>query len=255
MLVLDRPLAILDLEATSTDPSEARIIQIAVSRLVPNDDHTPQVAESFETLVDPQVEIPSRVQDLTGIPPADVEGAPHLNEIGHRLHELLGDADLCGYNAISYDVPLLEAECQRAFSRSVPGPEDREIVDPYRLEKALVKRSLSALFERYTGDVLDDAHDAMTDAMAAWEVLNAQLNAHTDAERHHTAADLAQLQRGDYLDDDRKLKKRDDGAVEVCFGKYRGKTLQQLADEEPGYFDWMYKTIDDLRPHIDNALS
>jgi len=252
MLRLDRPLAILDLEATGTDPQTARIIQIAIQRLEPVSDGT-KFAEKWASFIEPQVDVPGRVKELTGITSEDLEGAPCFEEIGHHLHRLLHDADLCGYNAISYDVPLLEAECQRAFGRGLPGPEDRVVVDPYRLEKQLHPRTLEAVFERYTDRKLEGAHDATADVYATRRVLLQQLRQHVD--EPCDAAAIADIARGDYLDDDGKLRERRDGAVEVCFGKHRGKTLQQLADEEPGYFDWMYQTIDDLRPHIDEALT
>ena len=166
-----------------------------------------------------------------------------------RIAPLLADADLAGYNALAYDIPLLQAEFER-HGRTLPGPDDRVVLDPYRLEQVLRPRTLSALYERYTGDALDDAHDALSDVEAAGRVLQRQL---ADHDIDGTPADLAQQIRGDYLDDQRRLK-QDGDAVVVCFGKHDGKTLRDIQRDHPGYFDWMYETIDDLRPHIDEAL-
>jgi DNA polymerase-3 subunit epsilon len=112
-------------------------------------------------------------------------------------------------------------------------------------------RTLSALYERYTGTSLEDAHDALADVQAAGTVLQHQL---ADHDLDATPAELADLTRGDYLDDGRKLK-QDGEAVVVCFGKHDGKTLRELRTDHPDYFEWMYETIDDLRPHIDEALN
>jgi len=248
MLHLERPLVFLDLEATGTDPQEARVIQIALQRFVPASDGA-ALDEAVDLLVDPQTDIPPSVTDLTGIGPADVEGTPPFGEQADRLASFLADADLAGYNAIAYDVPLLEAEFDRA-GQTLPGPSDRVVLDPYRLEQVLRPRTLTALYERYTGDTLDDAHDAMSDVQAAGLVLQHQLAEHdVDA----TPAELADRTRGDYLDDGRKLQ-QDGDAVVVCFGKHSGKTLRELQTQHPDYFDWMYSTIDELRPHIDDAL-
>jgi DNA polymerase-3 subunit epsilon len=248
MLHLQRPLVFLDLEATGTDPQEARIIQIALQRFVPADEGA-TLDEALDLLVDPETAIPDEVTELTGIAPEDVRGQPPFAEQVDRLSSLLTDADLAGYNAIAYDVPLLEAEFERV-GRTLPSPDNRVVLDPYRLEQVLRPRTLTALYERYTGAPLEDAHDAMADVQAAGTVLQHQL---ADHDLDATPAELADLTRGDYLDDGRKLK-QDGETVVVCFGKHNGKTLRELRSDHPDYFEWMYDTIDDLRPHIDDAL-
>ena len=248
MLHLERPLVFLDLEATGTDPQEARVIQIALQRFVPTADGA-ALDQQVDLLVNPETNIPDSVTELTGIAPADVEGKPSFDAYLDQVAPLIDDADLAGYNAIAYDIPLLEAEFERA-GRALPGPSDRVVLDPYRLEQVLRPRTLTALYERYTGESLTDAHDAMSDVKAAGLVLQHQLSDHDISA---TPAELADLTRGDYLDDGRKLK-QDGDAVVVCFGKHNGKTLRELQTEHPDYFDWMYKTIDELRPHIDEAL-
>jgi len=248
MLHLERPLVFLDLEATGTDPQEAQVIQIALQRFVPTDDGA-TLDDAVDLLVDPKVDIPASVTELTGIEPADIKGQPTFEERADRVASFLADADLAGYNAIAYDVPLLEAEFDRV-NRTFPGPDDRIVLDPYRLEQVLRPRTLTALYERYTGDTLDDAHDAMSDVQAAGLVLQHQL---ADHDLEATPDELADLTRGEYLDDGRKLQ-QDGESVVVCFGKHDGKTLRELQTEHPDYFDWMYDTIDELRPHIDAAL-
>ncbi|MEF8815617.1 MAG: exonuclease domain-containing protein [Salinibacter sp.] len=248
MLHLKRPLVFFDLEATGTDPQTARIIQIGLQRFVPNDQGA-ALDETIDVLVDPKQEIPAAVTDLTGLSPGAVRQAPPLDAHLGRIAPLLADADLAGYNALAYDVPLLKAEFER-HGQTLPGPDDRVVLDPYRLEQVLRPRTLSALYERYTDRTLDDAHDALRDVEAAGMVLQRQLAEH-DIEG--TPADLAQQIRGDYLDDQRRLK-QDGSAVVVCFGKHDGKTLREIQSDHPDYFDWMYETIDDLRPHIDDVL-
>lgn len=248
MLHLERPLVFLDLEATGRDPREARVIQVAMQRFIPAAEGA-ALDDEVNLLVDPNAEIAASVTELTGIRPADVQGKPTFAERIGRLAPLIEDADLAGYNAIDYDTVLLEAEFERA-GRALPGPSDRVVLDPYRLEQVLRRRTLAALYERYTGEALEGAHDAMSDLQAAGQVLQLQLAEHDIAA---TPAELAELTRGDYLDDGRKLR-QDGEAVVVCFGKHRGKTLHELRADHPNYFDWMYGAIEELRPHIDEAL-
>lgn len=248
VLHLERPLVFFDLEATGTDPQEARVIQIGMQRFVPSSDGAALDA-TVNALVDPEQKIPKAITDLTGLSAEAVRQAPPFAAHIDRLVPLLEDADLAGYNALAYDLPLLKAEFERN-SRALPGPDDRVVLDPYRLEQVLRPRTLSALYERYTGAPLDDAHDALSDVEAAGMVLQQQLAEH---EIDGTPAELAKHIRGDYLDDHRRLRKEDD-AVIVCFGKHEGKSLRELQTNHSDYFDWMYRTIDDLRPHIDEVL-
>jgi DNA polymerase-3 subunit epsilon len=248
VLHLERPLTFFDLEATGTDPQEARVIQIGMQRFVPAPDGA-ALDDTVDLLVDPQQTIPEAVVELTGLAPDVLRQASPFEARVNRIVPLLEDADLAGYNALAYDLPLLEAEFERC-GRPLPGPDDRVVLDPYRLEQVLRPRTLSALYERYTDTPLDDAHDALRDVEAAGMVLQQQLAEH---DLEGTPADLAEYVRGDYLDDQRRLKE-DGDAVVVCFGKHDGKTLRELQTNHPDYFDWMYRTIDDLRPHIDDAL-
>jgi DNA polymerase-3 subunit epsilon len=248
VLHLERPLVFFDLEATSTDPQEARVIQIGMQRFVPSSDGA-ALGDTVDVLVDPQQKVPQNIIDLTGLSADAIRQASPFEAHVDRIAPLLEDADLAGYNALAYDLPLLEAEFERC-GRSLPGPDDRVVLDPYRLEQVLRPRTLSALYERYTDTPLDDAHDALRDVEAAGMVLQQQLAEHDLA---GTPADLADHIRGDYLDDQRRLK-QDGNAVVVCFGKHDGKSLRELQANHPDYFDWMYRTIDDLRSHIDDAL-
>ena len=248
VLHLERPLVFFDLEATGTDPQEARVVQIGMQRLVPSGDGA-ALDDTVNVLVDPEQEVPEVVTDLTGLSPDAIREALPFDAHVDRITPLLRDADLAGYNALAYDLPLLKAEFERA-GRSLPGPDDRVVLDPYRLEQVLRPRTLSALYERYTDMPLDGAHDAVRDVEAAGRVLQQQLDEH---DLDGTPADLAEHIRGDYLDDQRRLK-RDGDAVIVCFGKHDGKTLRELQANHADYFDWMYRTIDDLRPHIDDVL-
>lgn len=250
MLVLDRPLVVFDLEATGTDPQAARIIQVAARRLEP-DGEEGTVGGTLSRLVNPGVPIPDAVTELTGIAEADLAGAPAFEAVADEIGPLIEDADLAGFNVHTYDLPLLQAEYER-IGRRVPGPEGREILDVLRLEHTLVPRSLEALYRRYTGEPLDGAHDAEADVAGTLAVLQGQLKAHEPEAT--TPAGLCALIRGDYLDDGRKLKRRSDGRVEICFGKHQGRTLTEVYEEAPGYVRWMYREITELRPHLEEAL-
>lgn len=258
MISLNRPLAIIDLEATGTDPEEARIIQVAVKRLEPGTDGVegPIGNDPFVKLVNPPCEIPDNVLEITGLDESSIRDALPFGDVKNHLYRFIEDADLAGYNIHSYDWPLLQAEYER-IGEGVPGPEDRRIIDAYQLEKRLRPRSLEAVYERRFGDDLEDAHNAAADVRATEAVLLNQCEEGFGGggTMNPTPSTLDGFQRGDYLDSGQKLKERDDGSVEVCFGKHAGKTLSWLQENDRDYLTWMYREIASLQSHIDEAFS
>jgi len=252
-LVLKRPLVVFDLETTGIKTESARIVQVAMYRLVPSEGGQPTScpdAASLVTYLDPEEPIPEAASQVNGITTADVTGMPTFGAVADEIADMLTNADLCAYNGASFDIPLLRAEFIRAGYPCLPGPEDRCVVDPYLLERRLMPRSLEAAHQRYTGRELEDAHDADADIRGTWRVLEAQVKRVPGAGEAVTPSDLHDFQRGDYLDLQRKLK-RDGDKIVVMFGKHQGSSLSWIQEHEPGYLRWMAREVDGLRPHIE----
>lgn len=193
MLALQRPLVFLDLETTGLEVEADRIVEIGMVRLAPDGTRTTLVER-----VDPGVEIPDAATRVHGIRTEDVRGLfgkPRLARIGQKLLDFLGDADLGGFNALLFDLPLFEAECRRhaiPFARA-----GRHIVDAKTIFHCLETswdrylmgpRNLTAAVRMYCGRELEGAHSAGADAEAALDVLLAQLTRYPDLPR--TVAEL-----------------------------------------------------------------
>jgi len=105
-LQTDRPLSFFDLETTGVD-NTARIVQIAIRTQQPDGSW-----QEFESLVNPEIPIPPGSTQVHGITDQDVTDAPTLEAIADRiLAELTGD--LCGFNALKFDIPILARELER----------------------------------------------------------------------------------------------------------------------------------------------
>ena len=70
---MSRTYAALDLETTGLDPQADAITEIGAVRFTRD-----TVLDRFSTFINPRRPIPERIQAITGIRPADVEGAPPL---------------------------------------------------------------------------------------------------------------------------------------------------------------------------------
>lgn len=231
---LVRPLVIFDVEATGLNVERSRIIEFAAMRIEPSGDRMP-----YETLVDPEEPIPAEVREITGIKDADVAGAPTFREVADRIAALLENADLGGYNISNFDVPLLRAEFGR-LQRALPVPHDVAIVDALEILRKYEIRSLDWAHRYYFGKPMAEAHRALADIEGTEAILFEQIR------RYELAGgprEIVAKLRHPYLDSRRKLR-RENGNVVVCFGKFSGKTLRAIHDEEASYLDWMVETLD-----------
>jgi DNA polymerase-3 subunit epsilon len=161
---------VLDVETTSTDPYEARVVQVALA-LVYGDGSVAKT--SWTTLVDPGVTIPAEATAVHGITneTASQRGMrPEmaLVELVVRLNQLyVAEWPLVIYNA-PYDWRVVLEEAKR-YDLVVAGTPS--IVDPLLLDRVLDKyrkgsRKLADVAIHY-GLTVQGAHDARGDAIAS----------------------------------------------------------------------------------------
>jgi len=228
VIALDRPLVFFDLETTGPEIGTDRIVEFAAVKLLPDGSR-----RSWQTRVNPEMPIPAAATKIHGIADADVKSAPTFGRLASRLLAALEGADLGGYNARRFDVPFLIAEFRRV--RMQTDLHARRIVDPMRIFHLREPRDLGAAVKRYCGRELDGAHHAKADTEAALDVFLAQVReGHAPAsveEAHVLCAEGA-------IDLERKLAWADAEAV-IAFGKQRGRSLRELAEQDRGFLEWM----------------
>lgn len=235
MLRLERPLVVFDLESTGTSTDNDRIIELALLRFEPGETAP---SSTVETRVNPECPIPAAITELTGISDYDVRDAPRFREVVDKVSPLIADADLCGYHAAGFDVPLLEAEFSRC-GRTLPGPVDREVLDPCVIFKKNEPHTLEKAVAFYLGRPLDGAHTARADTEATYQVLMAQIQRY---DLDGSASEIARLSRHPFIDSGRRLAE-EKGRVTIQFGKYKGTPLARILQSDPDYVQWMKKEM------------
>lgn len=95
--------AVLDVETTGLSAGTDKIIEIAVV-LYENGNEV----NELDTLVNPGVEIPQRITQLTGISDADVADAPNLAEVMPAVKEMIDGVPVIAHNA-GFDMKFLAA--------------------------------------------------------------------------------------------------------------------------------------------------
>ncbi len=251
-LNLKKPLAFFDLETTGTNVASDRIVEIAILKVYPDGriEKRPNMeAGQGRLLVNPERPIPLETSLIHGIYDEDVANAPTFAQLADKLFKFIYDSDLAGYNSNKFDVPILAEEFLRCgIDFSV---EDRNLVDVQNIFHLMEQRTLKAGYKFYCGKDLTNAHEAMADVEATYEILLAQIDKYNGVEieakdgtkKVPIKNDMDELhvvsQRHRNVDFLGRFVYNDQNQECFNFGKHKGKTVEQVLKEEPGYYGWM----------------
>ncbi len=181
-LQLDRPLTFVDLETTGLDVRTDRIVEVAVVRVEPSGS-----ASTFTTLINPRLSIPPAASRVHGITDNEVADAPAFVDVAGKVWGWLAESDLGGYNLAHFDLPMLQAEFDRAGH--VTDWATVRIVDACAVFKRMERRDLAAAYRFYCAAELDAAHSAVADVRTTMEVLLGQLEHYPELPREVAALD------------------------------------------------------------------
>lgn len=230
-LKLTKPICFFDLETTGTNVAKDRIVEIALLKVYPNGNK-----ESKTWLVNPEMEIPAEVIAVHGISNEKVANEPTFKQLSKEIYNLIKDSDLAGFNSDRFDIPLLAEEMLRAdvdFDM-----KSMVSVDVQTIFHKMEKRTLGAAYKFYCDKDLTDAHSAAADTNATYEVLKAQLDRYPELENN--VKKLSEFTtRKQSLDFAGFIAKNKEGEPVFTFGKHKGKLVNDVLDNEPGYFGWI----------------
>jgi DNA polymerase-3 subunit epsilon len=231
-LTLSKPLATFDIEATGLMIGKDRIVEIAILKVFP--DGTQEV---FEKRVNPEMPIPLEVSEIHGIYDFDVINEPKLAEIANELISFLDNCDLAGYNCNKFDIPFLIEELDRVGVDF--DVEDRKIIDVQNIFHKMEQRTLSAAMKFYCGKDLDNAHRAMADVQATFDILEAQLSRYPELEKTPEFLSEFATFGSKTLDFARRIGLNEHEQPIFNFGKHKGTLVADVFTKEPGYYSWI----------------
>ena len=243
-LSLKRPIIFFDLETTGTDHGKDRIIELALIKINPNG-----TRDKYVKRVNPGMPIPPDSTAIHGIKDEDVKDAPLFKHIAHDLFNWMKGSDLGGYNSNKFDIPLLAEEFLRV-GIAIDFTE-RMMVDAQQIFFKMEARTLAAAYQFYCGKELTNAHSAEADIEATIEVLEAQLDRYealgTEVKKLHEVSNAEPM-----VDYARRMVMKDGHPI-FNFGKYKGRKVEDIFNEEPQYYDWMMQA--DFPLHTKQKIS
>ncbi len=234
-LKLKRPIVFFDLETTGVDVVKDRIVEISLLKIHPSGEE-----ESHTWRVNPERPIPPETSEIHGIYDADVADKPTFKEISKRVYELVSDSDLAGYNSNKFDIPLLAEEFLRVDIDFDMGK--RVAVDVQNIFHRMEQRTLSAAYKFYCEKNLENAHSAEADVRATYEILKSQLDRYPKDLENNTQFLSEFSNRQKVVDFAGFIAYNQDNQEIITFGKHKGKLVEDVLVQDPGYYGWIQKS-------------
>jgi DNA polymerase-3 subunit epsilon len=230
-LNLTNPVVFFDLETTGTDINKDRIVEICYLKVWPNGNQ-----EEKHMRINPEMHIPEEASKVHGIYDEDVKNCPKFKEEAKNIAKVFEGADIAGFNSNRFDVPLLAEEFLRA-DVDIDLARHR-FIDVQVIFHKKEQRTLSAAYQFYCGKNLEDAHTALADTRATYEVLKAQLDKYPDLQNDiKFLSDYSSFTKN--VDFAGRMVYDDNGAEVFNFGKYKGQLVKDVLAKDPGYYSWI----------------
>jgi len=231
-LNLNKPICFFDLETTGTNPGKDKIVEIAVLKIDINNQKKEMVWR-----VNPECPIPEEASSVHGITDEMVKDQPIFKHFSKEIFNFIEGCDLGGYNIDKFDLPLLVEEFIRS-GIDVSSFVKVKTVDVQTIFFKKEPRDLSSALKFYCNKDHGNAHTALDDTIATYEVLLSQLDKYDDLEP--SVDFLSTLtRRNKNIDFAGRIIEDDNGDAIFNFGKHKGKKVKEVLTKEKGYYSWM----------------
>lgn len=231
-LNLKNPLVFFDLETTGINITTDRIVELCYIKVYPNGNE-----ESKSMRINPEMHIPEASSAIHGIYDQDVADCPTFKQVAQYLANTIEGCDLAGFNSNRFDIPMLAEEFLRADINI--DMTRRKFIDVQNIYHKLEKRTLSAAYKFYCGKDLENAHSALADTQATYEVLKAQLDKYPNDLQNDMQflADFSKM--SDNVDFAGRIVYNQERVEVFNFGKYKGMPVVEVLKKDPGYYGWI----------------
>ena len=168
-LLFEKEMVFLDLETIGFAPNVnyGKIIEVAAIKV-----RDGKIVDRFESLINPQMKIPKKIQEVTHITDEMVKFSPTYEEILPKFFEFCGNMVVVGHN-VAFDIRFLDY-----YSRLLGQKFEPDIIDTMLLAKYLHRDDKSTKcfrLEHLAGLYNipnNNHHRAMNDVMVTYKLFN-----------------------------------------------------------------------------------
>lgn len=227
---MTNPLAVIDIEGTSLDVTESRIVEFACVVVGPGG------RAHWTQRFNPGIPIPPSATSVHGITDDDVKDCPLFSKFAAAILRGFKGKDIAGYNLRSYDLPVLDEEMRRCgLKLDLVGVN---IIDAFGIFSNKEKRDLSSAVQKYCGRSHEGAHGALADAEATADVLAGQIAMYEDLkDMPMNELDKFSRRGGNEPADIAGKLYRKDGDLYYAFGKCKDVRVE----DDPGFGWWIMR--------------
>lgn len=153
---------VFDIETTGLHAGKDKITEIGAVKIQDG-----SIIDYYCTFVNPEIPIPQKIQELTGITNEMVQDAPTIEEVLPRFLDFVGDSVLVAHNA-NFDVGFI-----RYFSNLYSLVVNNTVLDTLELARLLfptLKKHKLDIVADHLGISLNNHHRAVDDAKATAEI-------------------------------------------------------------------------------------
>jgi len=231
-LNLERPIVFFDLETTGVDVAKDHIVEICLLKIFPDGNQ-----ESKVMRINPTIHIPEEASAVHGIYDKDIANCPTFKEKASEVWQFISGCDLGGFNSNHFDIPMLVEEFLRAGINA--DLRHTRCIDVQNIYHKLERRTLIAAYKFYCGKDLENAHSALADTEATYEVLCAQLDHYPNELKNDMDFLTEYSRRNRNVDYAGRIVLNDNNVEVFNFGKYRGMAVADVLRRDPGYYSWI----------------
>lgn len=150
---------VIDIETTGLNRNKDKITEIGALKIENN-----RIVDKFETLIDPEVNIPAEITQITGITDKMVRDKPKICDILPKFLDFIKNDILIAHNSV-FDIGFLNSNCSKYVNKSL---ENRDICTMNLARKiipTIPSYKLSSLCNYF--DIKNEyTHRAMSDVYA-----------------------------------------------------------------------------------------
>lgn len=156
--IANKEFVVFDLETTGLDERTNTIIEIAAVKIVNG-----KLTQTFQSLIDPHVELTSNIVEITGLTDDMLKGKPDLSHVLLDFYKFCQGATLVAHN-IDFDNKFLQINAKKQ-NIYFENPKEDTLAIAKKKVKGVKNYKLGTLCQKFE-IVNEQAHRALSDAIA-----------------------------------------------------------------------------------------